>query len=126
MDNGNIEKLAEARWRADWTTDDGEMSAVAPPFRNATKEHYVNDARKISAALTAAGLEVNKAGTREALRLAYDQAAQIEQAFDELHYEGTEDDYLSIYNPIAKIQVAAISAGALKSARTAASLTEEG
>lgn len=63
MDNGNIEKLAEMRWRADWTTDEGEISAIAPPFCQSVKEHYLNDARKVFAALSEAGLEVNKAGT---------------------------------------------------------------
>lgn len=58
-----VERLAEARWKADWTTDEGEISAIAPPFCQSVKEHYVNDARKVFAALTAAGLEVNKSGT---------------------------------------------------------------
>ena len=58
MDNGNIEKLAEMRWRADWTTDEGEISAIAPPFCQSVKEHYLNDARKVFAALSEAGLEV--------------------------------------------------------------------
>ena len=54
----NVEKLAEARWRADWTTDEGEISAIAPPFCQSMKEHYLNDARKVFATLAAAGLEV--------------------------------------------------------------------
>ena len=64
-----IERLAEARWKADSTDENGNfLECIAPPFTGTIKKHYMKEAERAVAALTAAGLEVNKTGTREALK----------------------------------------------------------